>query len=54
MGVDDASDSRLEAIVRSFLDDWPVDDVSAAQLQALELSRTAVRAAADLVMKATG
>lgn len=48
MAVDSVSEEGVATILRSLLDDWPVAEVAQAQCRALELSRAAVQAAADL------
>lgn len=51
LAVDDASEERLASIVGGFLAEWPVDEVAESQRRALDLSRAAVSAAADLVTR---
>lgn len=51
MPVDAASEERVDAMLRSFLDSWPLEEVAESQQLALERSREAVRSAADLVTR---
>lgn len=53
LAVDEASEDGLAATFARFLAEWPVGEVAAAQARALELSRAAVAAAADLVARAS-